>query len=63
MNTYLTLRQRIVGLPTIADIEWLCAHPGHTISMIEIEGVFVPLIADETGSGPIIPNWENSDAP
>ena len=51
------LRQRIVGLPTIADIEWLCANPRHAMIMVEIDEVFVPLIVDENGDGPVIPDW------
>jgi len=51
-----TPRPRIVGLPTIADLEWLCAHPDHSMVMIEVEGVFVPLIQDEQKRGPVIPS-------
>ncbi len=49
------VRPRIVGLPTIADVEWLCTHPKHSLIMIEIDEVFVPMIVDENGSGPVIP--------
>jgi hypothetical protein len=49
------LDRRIVGLPTIIDLEWLCAHPDHSMIMIEVEEVFVPMIVDENGQGPVIP--------
>lgn len=44
----------IAGRPTEADLVWLCLHPGHSLAMVEIEGVFVPVIQDENGEGPVI---------
>ena len=51
-----SLRRRIVGLPTMLDLEWLCAHPRHSMIMVEIEEVFVPMIVNEDGEGPVIPS-------
>jgi hypothetical protein len=45
----------IAGTPTQADLIWLCRHPHHTLVMVEIEGVFVPIILNENGDGPVIP--------
>jgi hypothetical protein len=45
----------IAGTPTQTDLIWLCRHPRHTLCMVEIEGVFVPMILNENGEGPVIP--------
>ncbi len=45
----------IAGRPSDADLLWLCRHPRHSLVMVEIEGGFVPLIVDERGAGPIVP--------
>ena len=40
--------------PPRADLLWLCTHPFHSLRMTEIEGLFVPIIVDENGNGPVI---------
>jgi hypothetical protein len=45
----------LVGLPTMVDLEWLCSHPEHSMIMTKIDEVFVPMIVDENGQGPVIP--------
>jgi hypothetical protein len=48
------LDPQIVGRPTETDLRWLCRHPKHALIMVEIEGVYVPVIVDELGQeGPI----------
>lgn len=49
---------RIIGLPTMLDLEWLCAHPNHSMIMTEIDEVFVPMIVDENRKGPVMPRYD-----
>ena len=36
-------------------LRWLCLHPTHSLAMVEIEGLFCPVIVDAEGRGPICP--------
>lgn len=45
---------KIAGFPTRADLIWLCRNPGHSLAMVEINGVFVSMIVNEASEGPII---------